>query len=107
MHYSWLIVGAGLYGAVFAREIKEKGKTCAVIDRRGHIAGNIYTEKKIEIDNNLLDKIESDENPPVEENNPDKRAITPIIKNLFGSAKGYLIASEKISEKFIIFTSFI
>ena len=46
MHYSWLIVGAGLYGAVFAREIKEKGKTCAVIDRRGHIAGNIYTEKK-------------------------------------------------------------
>ena len=56
---------------------------------------------------NKIDKIESDENPPVEENNPDKRAITPIIKNLFGSAKGYLIASEKISEKFIIFTSFI
>ena len=46
MHYRWLIVGAGLYGAVFAREIKEKGETCAVIDRRSHIAGNIYTEKK-------------------------------------------------------------
>ena len=46
MHYRWLIVGAGLYGAVFAREIKKKGETCAVIDRRSHIAGNIYTEKK-------------------------------------------------------------
>lgn len=42
--YDYLIVGAGLYGAVFARELKRRGKTCLVIDRREHIAGNIYTE---------------------------------------------------------------
>ncbi|MDO5132194.1 MAG: UDP-galactopyranose mutase [Eubacteriales bacterium] len=46
MHYRWLIVGAGLFGAVFAREMKKKGVSCAVIDRREHIAGNIYTEKR-------------------------------------------------------------
>lgn len=46
MKYDYLIVGAGLYGAVFAREMKQKGASCAVIDRRSHIAGNIYTEKK-------------------------------------------------------------
>ena len=42
--YDYLIVGAGLYGAVFARELTRRGKTCLVIDRRDHIAGNIYTE---------------------------------------------------------------
>lgn len=41
--YDYLIVGAGLYGAVFANEIKKQGKTCIVIDKRDHIAGNIYT----------------------------------------------------------------
>lgn len=45
MHYDYLIVGAGLFGAVFAREMKKAGKTCLVIDRRNHIAGNIYTEE--------------------------------------------------------------
>ena len=39
----YLIVGAGLYGAVFAHEAKKAGKTCVVIDKRDHIAGNIYT----------------------------------------------------------------
>lgn len=43
--YDYLIVGAGLYGAVFARELTRRGKSCLVIDRRNHIAGNIYTEK--------------------------------------------------------------
>lgn len=43
--YDYLIVGAGLYGAVFARELTQRGKSCLVIDRRNHIAGNIYTEK--------------------------------------------------------------
>ena len=45
MKYDYLIVGAGLYGAVFAYEAKKAGKTCLVIDRRDHIAGNIYCEK--------------------------------------------------------------
>lgn len=43
--YDFLIVGAGLYGAVFAREAKKIGKRCLVIDKRSHIAGNVYTEK--------------------------------------------------------------
>ena len=42
--YYYLIVGAGLYGAVFAHEAKKAGKRCLVLDKRGHIAGNIYTE---------------------------------------------------------------
>ena len=45
MAYDYLIVGAGLFGAVFAHEMTEKGKKCLVIDRRNHIAGNAYTEK--------------------------------------------------------------
>jgi UDP-galactopyranose mutase len=44
MKYDYLIVGAGLYGAVFAYEAKKAGKTCLVIDKRAHIAGNIYCE---------------------------------------------------------------
>jgi UDP-galactopyranose mutase len=43
--YDYLIVGAGLFGATFAYEAKKKGKTCLVIDKRDHIAGNIYTKK--------------------------------------------------------------
>lgn len=46
MKYDYLIVGAGLYGAVFAHEAKEHGKKCLVIDKRGHIAGNIYTKEE-------------------------------------------------------------
>lgn len=45
MKYDYLIVGAGLYGAVFAHELTRRGKSCLVIDRRDHIAGNIYTEE--------------------------------------------------------------
>lgn len=43
--YDYLIVGAGLYGAVFAHELRKAGKTCLIIDKRDHIAGNIYTAK--------------------------------------------------------------
>ncbi len=43
--YDYLIVGAGLFGCVFAHEAKKKGKRCLVIDRRPHIGGNIYTEE--------------------------------------------------------------
>ena len=42
MKYDYLIVGAGLFGCVFAREMTDAGKTCLVIDRRGHIGGNVY-----------------------------------------------------------------
>ena len=45
MKYDYLVVGAGLYGAVFAHEAKKKGKNCLVIDKRDHIAGNIYCEE--------------------------------------------------------------
>ena len=43
--YDYLIVGAGLTGAVFAHEAQKIGKKCLVIDRRDHIAGNVYTEE--------------------------------------------------------------
>lgn len=43
--YDYLVVGAGLYGAVFACEAKKKGKSVLVIDKRSHIAGNVYTEE--------------------------------------------------------------
>lgn len=43
--YDYLIVGSGLYGAVFAYEMKKKGKKCLVIDKRNHIGGNIYCER--------------------------------------------------------------
>lgn len=42
--YDYLIVGAGLFGAVFAHEAQKKGKKCLVIDKRTHIGGNVYTE---------------------------------------------------------------
>ncbi len=44
--YDYLVVGAGLTGAVFAHEAqKRSGKKCLVIDRRDHIAGNVFTEE--------------------------------------------------------------
>ena len=45
MRYDYLIVGAGLYGAVFASEVKKAGYKCLIIDRRDHIGGNIYTKE--------------------------------------------------------------
>lgn len=44
MSYDYLIVGAGLFGSVFAFEATKRGKKCAVIDRRSHIGGNVYCE---------------------------------------------------------------
>lgn len=43
--YDYLVVGAGLYGAVFAHEARKKGKKVLVVDKRPHIAGNVYTER--------------------------------------------------------------
>ena len=43
-HYDYLVVGAGLYGAVFAHEAKKAGRSVLVIDKRPNIAGNVYTE---------------------------------------------------------------
>ena len=46
MKYNYLIVGSGLFGSIFAYEANKKGKKVLVIDKRSHIAGNIYTENK-------------------------------------------------------------
>lgn len=43
--YDFLIVGSGLFGSIFAYEAKKRGKSCLVIDKRNHIAGNIYTKE--------------------------------------------------------------
>lgn len=48
--YDYLIIGAGLYGAVFAQQAKAAGKSVLVIDKRNHIGGNVYTEKVAGID---------------------------------------------------------
>ena len=45
MKYDYLIVGSGLFGAVFAYEAKRRGKKCLVIEKRKHIGGNIYCEE--------------------------------------------------------------
>lgn len=44
MNFDYLIVGAGLYGAVFAQQATMRGKKCLVVEKRGHIGGNCYTE---------------------------------------------------------------
>lgn len=44
MMYDYLVVGSGLYGAIFAHEAKAHGKSVLVVDKRPNIAGNIYTE---------------------------------------------------------------
>lgn len=49
MNYDYLIVGAGLFGSVFAHEMHEKGRRVLLIDKREHIAGNIFTEDVVGI----------------------------------------------------------
>ena len=44
MKYDYLIVGAGLFGSIFAHEMTKKGKKCLIIEKRDHIGGNVYTE---------------------------------------------------------------
>lgn len=51
--FDYLVVGSGLYGAIFAHEAKAHGKSVLVVDKRCNIAGNIYTEK-IEGINSIL-----------------------------------------------------
>lgn len=45
MNYDYLIVGSGLFGSIFAHEMKNKGRSCLVLDKRDHVGGNIYTEE--------------------------------------------------------------
>lgn len=45
MKYDYLIVGAGLFGSIFAFEMNKKGKKCLVLEKRSHIGGNVYTQK--------------------------------------------------------------
>ena len=49
-HYNYLIIGAGLYGSVLAYELNKRGYSVLVVEKKNHIAGNIYTEKKENID---------------------------------------------------------
>ena len=42
--YDYLVVGTGLFGAVFAQQAKEAGKSVLMVDKRSHIAGNVYCE---------------------------------------------------------------
>lgn len=49
-HYDYLVVGAGFFGATFARLMTDAGRTCLVIDSRPHVAGNAYTERVDDID---------------------------------------------------------
>lgn len=44
-HFNYLVVGTGLFGSVFSYEASRRGKKCLVIDKRDHIAGNIYTRE--------------------------------------------------------------
>ena len=45
MKYDYLIVGAGLFGSIFAFEMNKRGKKCLVLEKRSHIGGNVYTQK--------------------------------------------------------------
>ena len=45
--FDYLIVGAGLYGSIFAYEATKRGKSCLVIDKRNHIAGNIFINMEL------------------------------------------------------------
>ncbi len=49
MHYDYLIAGAGLFGAVFAHEMQKRGRTVLLVEKRDHIAGNIYTQERMGI----------------------------------------------------------
>ena len=44
-HYDYIIVGSGLFGAVFAHEAAKAGKSCLVLEKRDHVGGNVYCEK--------------------------------------------------------------
>ena len=48
--HDYLIVGAGLYGAIFARRMRDRGRSCLVVDKRPHVGGNCYTESVEGID---------------------------------------------------------
>ena len=50
MKYDYLLVGAGLFSAVFAFEATKAGKKCLVLERRNHIGGNCFTKKMEDID---------------------------------------------------------
>ena len=48
--HDYLIVGAGLYGAIFTRRMRDRGRSCLVVDKRPHVGGNCYTESVEGID---------------------------------------------------------
>ena len=46
MKYNYLIVGSGLFGATFAREAMARGKSCLILEKRGHVGGNVYCDDR-------------------------------------------------------------
>ena len=88
MKYDFLIVGAGLFGAVFAYEAKKRGKKVLVIDKREHIAGNIYTENVdgIEVRTSTEYKDFIKENPDI----ADRTVYTGMIDEFFDYQLGVL-----------------
>ena len=67
--FDFLVIGSGLYGAIFAHEAKAKGKSVLVVDKRPNIAGNIYTENVEGINYN----------GPLVKTNPEKIIVNQII----------------------------
>ena len=50
MHYDYLVVGGGMFGAVFARRAAERGRRVQIVDKRDHVAGNCYSEQIAGVD---------------------------------------------------------
>ena len=49
MKYNYLIIGSGFFGSICAYELNKQGRKCLVLEKRNHIGGNCYTEKKDDI----------------------------------------------------------
>lgn len=89
MKYDYLIVGAGLFGAVCARELTDKGYRCLIIDKRNHIGGNCYTEKRDGINLHMYGPhIFHTSNDEVWRYLNKHTSITPFILNIVANYNG-------------------
>ena len=97
--YDYLVVGAGLYGAVFAHEAAARGKKVLVIDKRPNIAGNVYTE---EMDSLIQGVLEAGEN---------MRTAKPLLDNIVigieestswtGESRDQLVAFLQLMQQYL------